>query len=120
VAASKVGVEVCLTSNYLTGMVSTLRSHPITEMIRRGLTVCLCADNTLVYATSLSREYARALAAGLTSPETLLDIAESAAAMTFLPISEREELQRRLSPDEKLKARLLTSLRSSLPAHVEL
>ncbi len=69
-----IGVEVCLTSNRLTGVVRDMRAHPMRSMRLEGLPVCLCADNTLVYDTTLSREYSRCVEAGLATLPELLDL----------------------------------------------
>jgi adenosine deaminase len=49
--------EVSLTSNWKTGAVSDLGSHPITGMIQAGLAVALTTDDPSVFDTTLSDEF---------------------------------------------------------------
>ena len=113
----EIAVEVCLTSNRLTGVVPEIERHPISGMIQAGIPVCLCADNTLVYATSLSREYALAAFAGLMTADQLIDNAEKGAAMTFLPADERSRLARRLRVAPKRRDAILGSIHAPHPSN---
>jgi adenosine deaminase len=108
--AEGIGVEVCLTSNRLTGALPEIQRHPLAEMVHRGVPVCLCADNTLVYGTTLSREYALAVQSGLLTPREVLDIAEKAWGMAFLPADEQVKLAGRLRLDPQRKASLAGAL----------
>jgi adenosine deaminase len=51
-------IEVCLTSNRLTGLVPRLSTHPVLRFHDFGVTFVLCADNPQLHALSLSHEYA--------------------------------------------------------------
>ncbi len=110
----EVAVEVCLTSNTLTGVLAGVERHPVAQMLRAGVPVCLCADNTLVYGTTLSREYALAVRAGLIAPGQLLEIAEGVAAMTFLAADERARLARRLQVSRRQSDELVLAMQSML------
>ena len=62
-----------------------------------GHPVILCTDDSGVFGTSLSREYAIAAEAfGLSNGE-LYDLAESAIAHTFLSAAEQEQLRQELA-----------------------
>ena len=50
-------VEVCLTSNYLTGQVPDLSQHPVIRFINHGIQFVLCSDNPSVNVSLLSNEY---------------------------------------------------------------
>jgi adenosine deaminase len=52
-------VEVCLTSNYLTGQVPDLRQHPVIRFIKHGIQFVLCSDNPSVNVSPLSNEYSK-------------------------------------------------------------
>jgi adenosine deaminase len=78
-------VEVCLTSNWITGIVEDLGSHPLRRMLTERIPVTLCTDNTLVYNTSLSRELAVALQLELISAAAVPRLFSSAAAHVFAP-----------------------------------
>lgn len=57
-AAERVGVEICLTSNLQTlPTLKTIKEHPIKKMIEMGLSVSLCTDNRLISNTTLTDEY---------------------------------------------------------------
>ena len=50
-------LEVCLTSNVQTGVVSSYETHPVRRYFDEGIRVCLCTDNRLMSGVTLSREY---------------------------------------------------------------
>ncbi len=50
-------VEVCLTSNRLTGLVPDIRSHPVVRFHDANVPYVLCTDNPQLHALPLSREY---------------------------------------------------------------
>ncbi|MDR0291838.1 MAG: adenosine deaminase family protein [Elusimicrobium sp.] len=57
IASERIGVEVCLTSNMQTNpKIKSIKSHPVKEMIKRGLSVTLCTDNRLVSDTNITKE----------------------------------------------------------------
>ena len=58
--------------------------------------MCLCTDDSGVFATSLSRELALAGAAFDLPPAALADLCRAAAGFAFLPPDERSALQARL------------------------
>ncbi len=88
--------EVCLTSNYQTGVVPTLPAHPLKQMLSAGLTVTLNTDDPGISQTRLSEEYRLAVESlGM----ELADLRQSilaAARAAFLPESEREKLSANL------------------------
>jgi adenosine deaminase len=49
--------EVSLTSNWKTGAVPDLQSHPITEMIQAGLAIAVTTDDPSIFETNLSSEF---------------------------------------------------------------
>lgn len=53
-----VRVEVCVTSNMWTRLVSGVGEHPVvTEWIPGGVKFCVCTDDSGILGTSLTREY---------------------------------------------------------------
>ncbi len=60
IAARRITVEVCPTSNLQTipELGGDLTLHPVRRMIDYGIAVAVCTDNTLVSHTTLSRELA--------------------------------------------------------------
>ncbi|MDE2237206.1 MAG: adenosine deaminase family protein, partial [Elusimicrobia bacterium] len=56
-AAQRIGIEVCVTSNLQTiPSLKSIADHPVRRMIDRGLSVSLCTDNRLVSNTTVTRE----------------------------------------------------------------
>jgi len=52
-------VEVCLTSNYLSGLVKDLHEHPVTTFIENNIPFVLCSDNPQTNNSNLSDEYSK-------------------------------------------------------------
>jgi len=52
-------IEVCLTSNVVTGQFSSFFDHPVDELHRAGVLLTLNTDGTLFTQTTLSLEYQR-------------------------------------------------------------
>ncbi|MCB1182600.1 adenosine deaminase [bacterium] len=92
VADNRVPLEVCLSSNLQSCIVSDLAEHPFRYYLSEGLRVCLNTDNTLFARTSPARELRLAVDTfDLTLLETenlLLNGFKSA----FLPNQERAKL----------------------------
>jgi adenosine deaminase len=88
--------EVCLTSNYHSGVVSRLADHPLPAMIDAGLQVTLNSDDPGVSNIRLSEEQlAAAVELGL-SLETLHGLTLAAAQAAFLPAAGRRALEAEL------------------------
>lgn len=71
----RIPLELCLTSNVLTGVVPSVGEHPLRRYLDLGLRVTLNTDNTLFARTSLLSELRRAVDAfdlNLLETETLL------------------------------------------------
>jgi adenosine deaminase len=56
-AREAVPLEICPTSNFLTGAASRDRPHPILELDAAGCTVIIDADDPALFGTSISAEY---------------------------------------------------------------
>lgn len=88
--------EVCLTSNYHSGVVARLADHPLPAMIAAGLQVTLNSDDPGVSNIRLSEEQlAAAVELGL-SLETLHGLTLAAAQAAFLPAPDRRALEAEL------------------------
>lgn len=57
----EITVEACPTSNLHTGVISSMRDHPLADWLNRGVQACICTDNTLLSAVDAPTEYQRAL-----------------------------------------------------------
>jgi aminodeoxyfutalosine deaminase len=98
-AARKIAVETCLTSNLSTGALakqtgrteSSLADHPLPKFLERGLAVTLSTDDPAMFHTDLLTEYSKAASLGL-SNDQLLSLAEQSFAAAFLPAAEKRAL----------------------------
>lgn len=88
--------ELCLTSNYQTGVIPTLADHPLRGMLSAGLKITLNTDDPSVSAITLSDEYEAACTQLGLSDAELAGCILNAAEVAFLTPKERESLQARL------------------------
>jgi len=94
--------EVCITSNYQSGVVESLGTHPIMKMLDAGLNVTINTDDPSISRITLSHEYYTACE-DLHMPQSILKQRILAAARAgFLPEAEEEKLVKRLEKDLKL------------------
>jgi len=68
--ARGVTLDLCPTSNWQAGIVSSIASHPLARLYRAGVAVTLSTDDTTVSDITLTEEYVKAVEViGLTLPE---------------------------------------------------
>ncbi|HVB86162.1 MAG TPA: adenosine deaminase [Candidatus Dormibacteraeota bacterium] len=100
-AAGRIVLENCLTSNLATGALAkqtgnpraTLAEHPLKKLLNAGSLITLSTDDPGMFSTDLLTEYSRAASLGL-SPQQLLSLAEQSFAAAFLPpIDKRSYLE---------------------------
>ena len=84
--------EVCLTSNYQSGVVNSIEHHPIGAMIQAGLNTTINTDDPTISQISLSSEYALFCNNNKQTLQNLRDQVATAAKAAFLPKEEREKL----------------------------
>lgn len=84
--------EVCVTSNFQTGVVSSLEEHPLMKMIAAGLNVTLGTDDPSISQITLSNEYHQAVHGLGMSRELMEQRLIAAAQAAFLPPGEQELL----------------------------
>ncbi|MEV7094373.1 adenosine deaminase [Amycolatopsis sp. NPDC051045] len=83
-AAHRIPLEVCPTSNVRTGQVATIAAHPVRRMLDHGVVVTLNTDDPPMFGATLTGEYvAVAETLGLTAAE-LARLAENAVDASFL------------------------------------
>jgi aminodeoxyfutalosine deaminase len=98
-AARRVVLENCLTSNLSTGALAkqtgkadgALGDHPLPKFLERGLSVTLSTDDPAMFHTDLLTEYSKAASLGL-SNQQLLALAEQSFSAAFLPPAEARHL----------------------------
>jgi adenosine deaminase len=88
--------EVCLSSNFHSGIVGRLKDHPLPAMIEAGLQVTLNTDDPGISNIRLSDEYRIAIEQLGLSKTTLKALILVAAQGAFLPKKEKRELEENL------------------------
>ncbi len=84
--------EVCITSNYQSGVVPALSAHPLPRMLQAGLEVTINTDDPSVSRITLSDEYQLACEDLGLPRQVLKQRVLAAAKAAFLPEVEREQL----------------------------
>jgi adenosine deaminase len=94
--------EVCVTSNFQSGVVSSLAKHPLPRMIEAGLNVTINTDDPSVSRITLAHEY-QLVCEELNVPlEVLSQRIVAAAQAAFLPDADREKLVASLKKELKI------------------
>ena len=94
--------EVCVTSNFQSGVVSSLTKHPLPRMIEAGLNVTINTDDPSVSRITLAHEY-QLVCEELNIPlEVLNQRTVAAAQAAFLPDADREKLVASLRKELKI------------------
>lgn len=94
--------EVCITSNYQSGVVASLDTHPLMKMLDSGLNVTINTDDPSISRITLSHEYYTACD-DLRMPQTTLKQRIVAAAQAgFIGETEKGKLVKQLEKDLKL------------------
>jgi len=109
-AARRIPLEICPTSNLCTGALAkqagkpgaSLKDHPLANFIKQGLTVTLSTDDPAMFHTDLLSEYSVAASLGLSSQQ-LVQLAEESVSASFLP----PEDKRRMLDDFRAAAKSL-------------
>ena len=94
--------EVCVTSNYQTGVVPALEAHPLGAMLKAGLNVTINTDDPSISRITLSQEYHIVCDDLGLSMVTLKEQILAAAQATFLSADERDKLVKQLRKELKL------------------
>lgn len=84
--------EVCLTSNYHSGAVASLESHPLPAMIAAGLKVTLNTDDPSISRISLGDEFLAAKRDLGIDLMTQVDLIKNSVQASFLPEIDRHRL----------------------------
>ena len=94
--------EVCVTSNYQSGVVESLETHPLMKMFGRGINVTLNTDDPSISRITLSHEYYTACEELNMPQDTLMKRIIAAAQAGFLPESEKENLVKQFKKEQKM------------------
>ncbi len=94
--------EVCVTSNYQSGVTPSLEAHPLRAMIDSGLTTTINTDDPSISRISLSGEF-QMIHDQLGFPIDLLqELTVNAVNAAFLSEAEREKLMKKFKKDMDL------------------
>jgi adenosine deaminase len=94
--------EVCITSNYQSGVFETIEEHPMMKMFEKGINVTINTDDPSISRITLSHEYYNACDALQMPQFTLKERIIAAAKAGFLPDDEKDKLVSQLNKDLKL------------------
>ncbi len=95
-AARRVPLEICPSSNLLTGVVSSIESHPVRRLYESGVAVTIGSDDGLLFGTNLARELELVSRRFGFSRDEIGKMTLNAASAAFLPRSARARLRRRI------------------------
>ncbi len=95
--------EVCVTSNYQSGVVSSLTAHPLPLMFEAGLKVTVNTDDPSVSRITLAHEYQHVCDDLHVPMDVLKNSVIVAANSAFLPEDEKQRLVMLLQKEMKLK-----------------
>jgi adenosine deaminase len=90
----EIALEICPTSNYLSGIVASLEAHPIVELTRHSVTTTINTDDPSVCNITLSEEIVQMMQHADVSMGEIHQYMLRAARSTFLSRSEKEMLVR--------------------------
>jgi adenosine deaminase len=94
--------EVCVTSNYQSGVVNSLDTHPLITMLDSGVNVTINTDDPSISRITLSHEYYTACEDLHMSQTTLRQRIVAAAEAGFLADGEKVNLVMQLKKDLKI------------------
>src|SRR5512140_88468 len=93
--------EVCVTSNYQSGVVHSLDTHPLMTMLEAGVNVTINTDDPSISRITLSHEYYTACEDLKMPKDVLCDRVIAAAQAGFLAPKEKEKLVTQLKKELK-------------------
>jgi len=103
-----IAFEVCLTSNYQSGVTPSLKEHPLRQMADFGLLTTINTDDPSISAINLTDEYVVAMEHLQFNLDTLRQQVMNAAQAAFLPDKDKKELIAKLTamlyPESQIKA----------------
>ena len=82
-AAQKIPLEVCITSNFLTGAVRSIEEHPVKRLYDAGVPIILNTDDPALFGCTLTSEYELAARAFGFTPQQLDEIAANSIDYAF-------------------------------------
>lgn len=78
-------LELCLTSNFYTGVVASIKNHPVKKLMEYGVPISLNSDDPAILGTTLTDEYVSAIVELGFTEEELKALNRSALEYAFYP-----------------------------------
>ena len=100
-------LEICPTSNICTRAIDTLADHPIRKLYDSGVYVTLNSDDPPMFNTTLTTEYMLLAARFGFSAAELAGLSLNAVRASFLPDSEKQQLEQQFRGDIESLSRQL-------------
>jgi adenosine deaminase len=94
--------EVCITSNYQSGVVESLEAHPLIKLFENGINVTINTDDPSISRITLSHEYYTACEDLHMPKNVLCERIMAAAEAGFLASKEKEKLVAQLKKELKM------------------
>ena len=95
----RICLEICLTSNYHTGAVKSLKDHPFKFYYDNGLRVSINTDNRLISGTNLSEEYFLASQLFKLKTEDIREIIIMSMKSAFIPHQLKRKMIKAISSE---------------------
>jgi len=92
-AANKIGIESCLTSNFQTSTVETLANHPLKQFLEHGVMACINTDDPAVEGIELPFEYEVAAPQAGLSPQQIRQAQINGLDLAFISDAEKQQLR---------------------------
>ena len=90
-AARQIALEVCVSSNVLTGACAEVVAHPVRQFLERGVLVTLNSDDPAMFHTSLEQEYQLVQTTFEFSNQQMRKLARNGFEASFLPAERKLE-----------------------------
>jgi adenosine deaminase len=88
----KISVEACPVSNLRTGIIKSIRDHPVRSFIKKGIRVSINSDDPSMFNTDMNNEYIQLHRELGFTLEELMKIGIDSIETSFLPERRKEEL----------------------------
>jgi adenosine deaminase len=86
IASRGIPLELCPTSNWLTGAVPSLEAHPFLDIMKAGIKTTINTDDPSIMATDINKEYMALAAQGMTLEQMVQCNAWAAEASFIAPM----------------------------------
>jgi len=92
IAERGIGIEACPVSNLRTGVIKSLREHPIRSFINHGIKVSVNSDDPPMFNTDMNNEYVSLHRELGFTPQELFNISLNSIQTSYLSSNEKQNL----------------------------